>query len=306
MTKGKQLTITETLRKQESEFASLLRSSGTDIKKFMNNALMAVNEKPEIKRGEVSTRSVFAVCSRAANDGVVLDGKEAAIVIGWNDKTKSKEAQYRLMSGGVMKMIRRSPEISFIACQVVYENDICEINFVTDEIPVTHTINLKMARGEPIGAYVVAKLASGEWTSPEYMSKAEIESVRDNYSAKNKDGKIVSPMWNKSPGEAWRKTVLHRAKKRLPIGDREEQVLRQDEADEVGGEIIDNTTGEVTSAEPPKKRQTRAAQAVKDAVKGDAEPKSDVLDAEFTEVEDDGLDPEVTEPAAIAEEEIPM
>jgi recombination protein RecT len=287
MTETKQLTVTETLKRQENEFAALLKASGTDIKKFMNNAIMAVNDKPEIKKGEVTTRSVFAVCSRAANDGVVLDGKEAALVIGWNGRTKQKEAQYRLMAAGVMKQIRRSPDIVFIACQVVHENDVCTIDFVTDGIPVKHEIDLKRGRGEPIGAYVVAKLATGEWTSPEYMSKEEIEAVRDGYSAKDKDGNF-SKMWTASPGEAWRKTVLHRAKKRLPISDaKAEEVLRRDEDDDFS--ISGTFDGDSGASDTDGKRQTRAAKAVKDAVKTAEAPSTapdieDITDAEYAEV----------------------
>ena len=284
MSDTKQLAVADVVRKQEPEFAALLKTSGTDIKKFMNNALMAISEKPEIKKGEVSTRSVFTVCSRAANDGVVLDGKEAAMVIGWNGKLKQKEAQYRLMAAGIMKMIRRSPEISYIACQVVYENDVCEISFVTDDIPVKHSVNLKMGRGEPIGAYVVAKLASGEWASPEYMSKAEIDAVRDNYSKKDSEGQF-SAMWRNSWGEA--------AGKRFCTGPsngcrcltaRRRKSLRHDENDEFDIESIDNTTGEVSA--DPKKKQTRAARAVKEAVAeqpAEQPQEENVVDAEYAE-----------------------
>jgi recombination protein RecT len=308
MSETKQIAVIDTVRKMEPEFAALLRTSGTDIKKFMNNALMAINDKPEVKSGEVSTRSVFSVCSRAANDGVVLDGKEAAMVIGWNGKLKQKEAQYRLMAAGVMKMIRRSPDISFIASQVVYENDICDISFVTDDIPVKHTVNLKMGRGEPIGAYVVAKLASGEWTSPEYMSKGEIDAVRDNYSQKDKEGNF-SKMWVNSWGEAARKTVLHRSRKRLPLSEGAETALRQDEDDEFSMDSIENGTGEVSTE---KKRQTRAAKAVKEAstvtsAAGEPAAGSDasqdpgnVVDAEFSTEEAS------TQSATVGDDEPPM
>jgi recombinational DNA repair protein RecT len=95
------------------------------------------------------------------------------------------------------------------------------------------------------------------------MSKAEIDAVRDNFSQKDKEGNF-SKMWVNSWGEAARKTVLHPARKRLPLSDGAELALRQDEDDEFAIESIDNATGDA-SAEP-KKRQTRAAKAVKDAV----------------------------------------
>ena len=273
---SKDLKLVDTLRKMEPHFAELLEATGTDVKKFMNNAIIAANTIPEIKSGEVSKQSFFNVCSRAANDGVVLDGREAAVVVGWNGKTKQKEAQYRLMSGGVMKMIRRSPEIVFVACQLVHEGDDCTISFVTDDVPVHHKINLGKPRGAVLGAYCVAKLASGEWTSPEYMSTDEINAVRDHFSQKNREGEY-SPMWTKAWGEAARKTILHRAKKRLPLSDGKAlESLDTDAqeflADSVVGETIDGTTGEILSAnesaKPARKRTTKVAELVKDAVAG--------------------------------------
>ncbi len=204
----------DSIRNAKVEFANLLKATGTDIERFQNNAIMAVNNNEDIRKGEVSTKSIFNVCSRAANDGVMLDGKEAALVIGYTKN--GKEAQYRLMSGGIMKMINRSPEIQYVSCQTVHENDVCEISFVTDGVPIKHTPDLKKGRGDIIGAYVVAKLANGEWTSPEYMSIEEIRAVRDAYSKKDKEGNF-SKMWRDSEGEACKKTVLHRALKRLPI-----------------------------------------------------------------------------------------
>lgn len=288
MTKN-QLTIKDSLKQQEGHFAELLKASGTDVARFMNNAMMAASDFPEIQSGEVDRASVFKVCSRAANDGVVLDGKQAAMVIGWNGKTRQKEAQYRLMAGGVMAMINRSPDIKYIACQLVYEGDDCVIDFVTDDKPISHTINLRNRRGDILGVYAVAKLTSGEWTSPEYMSVDEVNEVRDNYAAKSKDGSF-SKMWTHSWGEAARKTILHRFKKRLPLGESVEDALNRDDPDY----DMDDITPEPEpkqKAKPSAKRSSK--QAVKDAVVSQAEPEPDadgvidhepeVFDAEFEE-----------------------
>lgn len=288
------LTITDTIRKAEPEFAALLKASNTDPKKFMNNALMAIAAKPEIQSGEVNRKSVFDVCSRAANDGVVLDGKEAALILGSVKRGNEwvKEAQYRLMAGGVMKIINRSPNIERVVCQLIYENDDFIVDFVTSDVSVKHTITpdaLKKGRGEVVGVYFTAKLTSGEWTSPEVMSVAEVNEVRDNFSQKNKDGKF-SGMWEKSWGEAARKTVLHRARKRLPLEAAIEEVLNKDD-DEIT-EFVDNETGEVT-VEAPKPAKTKAADKVKAAVADipaevvDEVP--DYIDAEYN----DSIDEEI-------------
>jgi len=272
-----QLTVKDVIKKSEGNFKKLLDATGTDVNRFMNNAIIASSENPDIASGNVSTKSVINVCSRAANDGVVLDGKEAAIVIGWSSQSKSKEAQYRLMAGGVMKMINRSPNIKRVIVQLVHENDECVIDLVADGVPVQHSINLKAERGEIIGAYAVAELADGNYTSPEYMTTEQINTIRDEYTS----GK--SPMWIKSWGEAARKTVLHRAKKRWPIASDVENALRDDEK---GDDIV------VIENEPEPAKKPRKKASVKDAVKEkmveqvtahDAET-GEVVEAEFEEV----------------------
>lgn len=257
MTQKNQLTLKDSLKQQESHYAALLKATGTDINRFMNNAIIAASENPDIASGAVDRASVFKVCSRAANDGVVLDGKQAAMVIGWNSKTRQKEAQYRLMAGGVMAMINRSPTISHLACQLVYEGDDCVIDFVTDGQPVHHTINLRNRRGNVLGVYAVAKLSTGEWTSPEYMSVDEVNEVRDNYASKDKDGNF-SKMWTHSWGEAARKTILHRIKKRLPLSESVEDALNHDDPDY---ELRD-----VTPEPEEKPKKANSKDAVKQAI----------------------------------------
>ncbi len=277
------LSTIELVRKMEPEFKQLLDTSNTDIKKFMNNALMAIKDKPEIASGEVSRKSVFDVCSRAANDGVVLDGKEAAIIIGSVKRGGQwvKEAQYRLMAGGVMKMINRSPNIERVVCQLVYEHDDFYVDFVTDGESIRHKITpevMKKGRGEVIGVYFTAKLTNGEWTSPELMSVEEVNKVRDAYSKKNSEGKF-SQMWENSWGEGARKTVLHRARKRLTLDAKIDASLAQDDEAEV--EIVDHSTGEVVTEKPAKATRGRAAAAVKAAIT--EQPQPDYVDATINE-----------------------
>lgn len=287
----KQLTPMQSLaghiEKRKGSYADMLKATGTDIARFTQNALIAASDNAAIANGEVAIDTVLKVCSRAANDGVVLDGKEAAIVIGSVKKGNQwvKEAQYRLMAGGVMKMITRSPNIKRAIVQLVHENDICTIDMVTSGVPVAHKIDLKQERGEIIGAYAIAELADGSYTSPEYMTKAQIEAIRKEYAHEK------SPMWIKSWGEAARKTVLHRAKKRWPIASDIEVSLRDDEKGE------DITVIENTPEEAPKPKKT-VKQSVKEKMKAATEePKEvptphdantgEVVEAEYEEINQD-------------------
>ena len=279
----KQLTPIQSLaghiEKRAGTYEQMLRAKGVDIARFKQNALVAASENEDIANGNVSADSVLKVCSRAASDGVVLDGKEAAIVIGSVKKGSQwvKQAQYRLMVGGVMKMITRSPNLKRAIVQLVHENDVCTIDLVSDGVPINHTIDLKQERGEIIGAYALAELNDGSYTSPEYMTTAQINAVREGYSSDK------SPLWNKSWGEAARKTVLHRAKKRWPIESDIEVSLRDDEK----GEDITIIENEAT---PKPKKKTSVKDAVKAKMQEAVEPPKhdaktgEIEDAEFEEI----------------------
>lgn len=222
-----ELTLKDSIKLQEKNYAELLRASGTDVKKFVNNAIMATSDHPDIAQGVVDRGSIFKVCSKAAQDGVMLDNHEAALIIGWNGRTKQKEAQYRLMAGGVMKMITRSPNIEYVACQLVYEGDQFEISFIGDGCPIKHSFK-GGSRGDVIGVYAIAKLTSGEWMSPEYMGVDDVNAVRDEFAQKDKNGNH-SKAWTTMWGEMARKTILHRYKKRLPLADAVSEALRADD-----------------------------------------------------------------------------
>jgi len=211
-----QLTVKDRIKNFIPSLKDTLKARGTDVQSFQNNAIMAASNIPDIANNQVNIKTVADVCARAAEDGVLLDGQQAAIVIGWNSKTRQKEAQYRLMAGGVIHKMYKSGNFTKIICNVVREGENCSISYVTDGVPVEHSPNMTGEAGDVIGAYAVAKMTNGEWTDPVYMSRAEIESVRDNYSQTNKDGQH-SKMWTASFDEAAKKTVLHRAKKRWPL-----------------------------------------------------------------------------------------
>jgi hypothetical protein len=101
-------------------------------------------------------------------------------------------------------------------------------------------------RGEKIGAYCVWKLKNGE-TQFEVMSKEEILSIRDRSSSKTKDGTIVGP-WKTDEAEMWRKTVVRRASKYMPLSTEAQRAVMADnqaegiiDGDEYSGSEMDIT-----------------------------------------------------------------
>jgi recombinational DNA repair protein RecT len=79
------------------------------------------------------------------------------------------------------------------------------------------------------------------------MSKEEILAIRDRSSSKTKDGTIVGP-WDTDEPEMWRKTVVRRASKYMPLSTEAQRAVMTDnqaegiiEADEYSGDEMDIT-----------------------------------------------------------------
>jgi recombination protein RecT len=108
---------------------------------------------------------------------------------------------------GYLELARRSG-VKSISANIIYENDRFEIEY-GDSPKVRHTPCMKGDRGEPIGAYCVAKI--GDERHVEYMSVGEIEAIR-NRSAAGKSGP-----WKTDWGQMARKTVIRRARHYWPM-----------------------------------------------------------------------------------------
>lgn len=197
----------EFLEGRANEFKLALPPS-IPAERFVRTALTAVNALPDLLKefDQPSIRlSLGTACFRAAQDGLVFDGREAALVV-----FKSKEGpkvQYIPMVYGLMKKARNSGEISRIEARVVYYGD--EFTYeLGDNERLVHKPNLK-ARGDVVAAYAIAHLRDGS-VQREVMSKAEIEAIRARSRAAN-----YGP-WITDWSEMARKTVIRRLSKYLP------------------------------------------------------------------------------------------
>jgi recombination protein RecT len=143
---------------------------------------------------------------KAAQDGLLLDGREAAPVI---FRTKEgPKVQYMPMIGGILKKIRNSGELASISAQVAYQNDFFEYELGDDE-KITHKPFLGADRGKPVAVYAIARTKDGA-VYREVMSVPEVEKVRQASRAAN-----AGP-WVQWWDEMARKTVIRRIAKRLP------------------------------------------------------------------------------------------
>lgn len=195
----------DVLRRQLASLPEIAQNLPSTIKpeKFRNVVITAANMTPDLLNAD--RRSLIGACVKCAADGLVPDGREAALVL------FGGKVQYMPMLGGILKRARNSGEIAALTVQVVHANDTFVWRPSDPDAPVTHEVpGLTEDRGDPIGAYAIARLKDGS-VMAEVMSKAEIEKVRQVSRAKG------SGPWTQWWDQMARKTVLRRLSKYLPM-----------------------------------------------------------------------------------------
>lgn len=202
-----------TLDKMKSQFALVLPSTTTP-EKFIRIVRTALQITPSLL--DCDRNTLYAACMRAAQDGLLPDGREGAIV------QFGKTAQWMPMIGGLCKKARNSGEIESIDAVVVKEND--EFSYWYDE-KGAHFLHRpkKSDRGNDVLTYAFALTKQGFFFEPvDEQQMVEIEKV-----SRAKNGPWKGPF----RGEMKRKSALRRlCKYRLPSSTDVEDVLnREDE-----------------------------------------------------------------------------
>lgn len=182
------------------------------VERFVRVTMTAVQTTPSLL--EADRRTLFAAATRAAQMGLLPDGREGAIV------TFKGACQFMPMVAGVMKLVRNSGEISTWSVQAVYENDTFDYELGDNE-RIVHKPALK-SRGAIIGAYSIVKMKDGE-TSREFMGVEEIEAIRK----RSRSG--GSGPWVTDFAEMAKKTVVRRHSKRLPMSTDLDGLMREDD-----------------------------------------------------------------------------
>lgn len=219
--------IRQTMHQMAPEFRAALPAH-ISVDKFTRVAMTAVNNNPDLQNAD--RRSLFGAIVKLAQDGLLPDGREAAVVM------FGGKAQAMPMIAGVLKKIRQSGDVAKVSAHVVHENDHFVWKLGFDETVEHEPPALDQPRGKAIGAYAVAVLKDGSQLL-EVMSLEEIEKVRNVSRAKN------SGPWVQWWGEMARKTVMRRLSKRLPMStDREDDVFERDETLEPEAPTIEHET----------------------------------------------------------------
>lgn len=217
------MTIAQELEVLKPEIAKVLPEHVTP-EKFMRVVATAIAQSPDLRQAD--RRSLLTSCVKAAQDGLLPDGREAALVI-YNMKEKSggwtKKVQYMPMVAGILKKVRNSGELLSLSSNVVYEADKFRywIDDAGEHILFEPNVTAE-DRGRFLCAYAIAKTKDGG-VYVEVMTRNQIEQVREVSRAKD------SGPWKSWFDEMSRKSVIRRLSKRLPMSTDLEVVIRRDD-----------------------------------------------------------------------------
>ena len=186
------------------------------VERFIRVALTAVQQTPSLLDPQkVERRSLFGALTKAAQDGLLPDGREGAIV-----PYKGK-AMWQPMVAGIMTKVRRSGEIANWEVAAVYEKDTFE-RLLGDDQRIYHKPYEEDDPGKVIGAYSIVTFKDGT-KSRDYMPRWRIEKARAQATAKD------SLMWTHFYDEGAIKTVIKHHAKRLPMSTDVEAIIDRDD-----------------------------------------------------------------------------
>lgn len=260
-------TLPALIEKMEPELKKALTGSTVPSERFVRIAKTAVNSNPDLANADRT--SLLASITQAAQDGLVIDNKEAAIVI-----FKGK-AQYMPMVAGLVKKMRQHSEFGSISHGIIYQNEIDQGRFEYvkgDDEFLKHDPIIFGDKGAPVGAYAVLTTKTGD----------KFRAVMEKEAIEKRLGKGANSQakreWRQ---EFWIKTVLKQLYKIAPNG-----------GDQAG--ILDGVFG---SEEPePEHTPTPPDEHDSNGVVRDAPTKAaaavmaqadEIEDAEFTDVPED-------------------
>lgn len=198
--------------------------------KFRRTTLMALQRDPKLA---AATGGLFEAILRCAADGLLPDGREAALVL------FKGRAQYMPMVHGIIKRVTRSGHVRTVTAAVVYDAD--AFRYWLDETGphIHHEPTIKGDRGRIVAAYAIARLATGE-AEIEVLHLDDIERIRAT--SRSSGG---GP-WSQWYDQMAIKSAIRRLAKRLPIPD--DVQLHEDEIEQAATQVAQSPTVSTPSA----------------------------------------------------------
>ena len=210
MTQSPIVAAQGTLEAMADKFSAALPPH-IDVNKFISVGKLAINKNPKLL--DLDRNSLWQTFMKAAQDGLLLDGREAAAV------PYKNQVSYLPMVDGIIKLMHNSGLIKTISADVVYKNDCFEYE-KGSKAYVKHMPLLSGDRGERYAVWCYVKTTNdGEYI--EIMDMKSIEDCRKVAKSQN--------VWNAWYDQMAKKTILKRMAKLLPKSDALNTVLKMDD-----------------------------------------------------------------------------
>lgn len=164
-------TIRQNLQRMAPEFKPLLPAN-VSVEKFSRVVMTAVQNDRKLL--DCDQGSLFSACLESAKDGLLPDGKEAALVAFGNKVT------YMRMIRGLIEKIYETGLVLDVDCQTVWSGDKFTINLGTGR-SIEH--QPKIPRNDDaqiIGVYSVLYLKDG-LVSPHFMPTEDIDRIKHQF-----------------------------------------------------------------------------------------------------------------------------
>lgn len=269
--------------------------------RFLNTFWATMRRQPELK--ECDPQSVLECVTKAAQDGLIIDGREAAIVTFNSNKrqkndhgqwvdVRAKIAQYIPMRNGLIKRIRNTGEVSTLDQTIVYAQEIAEGRFIWkagDDGYIQHDPIFDRDPGAPVLVYSIARLRDGS-ISRCVMRKDQVLKIKARSRSSN------NGPWVTDEEEMWKKTCLRRHSKDLPMDADLRRIFEGDDYDPattIDAKAEDVQETQTQPVRPARKRAGAAAAALNKEPAHDPET-GEIEDAQFSDPSPEGEQEEQT------------
>jgi recombination protein RecT len=213
------------LDKQQRELQVVLPKH-IDLDGFCRIVLTAVSSNDKLAMADRT--SLLAACMEAAEDGLLPDGREGAIVPYFNKRSDGYTASWQPMVWGLVKLVRQSGELLDLGAHIVTHADRFDYRVDEHGEHFQHHPDFIEPNAEPLLVYAFARTKDGG-VYFEAMPWREVKKFRDLAKTRSED----TP-WHNWTDEMAKVRVLKRLCKRLPMSATARAVLIRDDARDAG------------------------------------------------------------------------
>jgi len=239
---------------------------GTDIERIVSLACFEAYKNERLL--DCSPESIYTSLAKACELNLVAGGvlHRAHLVPLYNKTRRCMEAELWIDYTGLMELVRRSGDVANFVARVVHKNEEFEHFFDLEggEI-LRHRPKYDGEPGEPVLAYAVCFFKDGQ-KQVEVMRRDQIERIRQSARSGN------SGPWVTHTEEMWRKTVIRRICKYLPLTADAKAALEHDIVTDIAGQDKDLFVPEVVRKDLEKDAGEQALFEATQAIEADAPP----------------------------------